>query len=55
MSLAAARKAKETPDEIALADERQAISWSELDGVLNRATNKLLEFGAWGTHRRIRP
>jgi long-chain acyl-CoA synthetase len=43
MSLAAARKAKETPDEIALADERQAISWSELDGVLNRATNKLLE------------
>jgi long-chain acyl-CoA synthetase len=45
MSLAAAANAKTKPDEIALADERQSISWLELDRTLNRATNKLLKSG----------
>jgi long-chain acyl-CoA synthetase len=42
MSLAAAAKARLTPGDIALADERQAIDWLELDGLLNHATNRLL-------------
>jgi long-chain acyl-CoA synthetase len=42
MSLAAAEKAKTTPDAMALADENVLITWAELDSLLNRATNALL-------------
>lgn len=42
MSLAAAEKARVSPDELALSDERTRLTWSELDGVVNRAANALL-------------
>jgi long-chain acyl-CoA synthetase len=42
MSLAAAANARLTPAKTALADERQSISWLELDALLNRGTNRLL-------------
>ncbi len=42
MSLAAAEKAKTTPDDMALADEQGVITWAQLDSILNRATNALL-------------
>lgn len=45
MSLAAAGKAAMDPDGLALADERQVITWSQLDDILNRATNALLASG----------
>jgi acyl-CoA synthetase (AMP-forming)/AMP-acid ligase II len=45
MSLAAAEKAKRTPSELALADERVEISWAELDPLLDKATNALLDLG----------
>ncbi|WP_309606614.1 AMP-binding protein, partial [Phenylobacterium sp.] len=45
MSLAAAEKARTHPDDLALADERQVISWTQLDAILNRATNALLARG----------
>jgi long-chain acyl-CoA synthetase len=45
MSLAAAALAEVAPDDLALADERGAISWSRLDEILNRATNALLAAG----------
>ena len=43
MSLAASAIPAEERDNLALADERQVLSWNELDPVLNRATNALLE------------
>lgn len=52
MSLAAADKARTHPDDLALADERQAISWLKLDDVLNRASQALLASGI-GPGRRI--
>jgi long-chain acyl-CoA synthetase len=42
MSLAAGDLARKTPQDVALADERQALTWAELDQALNRATNALL-------------
>src|SRR5271168_5225698 len=45
MSLAAAEKAKSTPDAMALADENGLITWAQLDSLLNRATNALLALG----------
>jgi acyl-CoA synthetase (AMP-forming)/AMP-acid ligase II len=45
MSLAAAEKAKTTPDAMALADENVLITWAELDSLLNRAANALLGLG----------
>jgi len=45
MSLAAAIKATTEPDTIALSDERVALTWAELDPMLNRATNALLAYG----------
>jgi acyl-CoA synthetase (AMP-forming)/AMP-acid ligase II len=42
MSLAAGAIATEDRDQLALADERVALSWAELDPLLNRATNALL-------------
>src|SRR5437879_10395806 len=42
MSLAAAENAGRIPDSIALADERMALSWGQLDPILNRATHALL-------------
>jgi long-chain acyl-CoA synthetase len=45
MSLAAAEKAKTTPDEMALADEQGSITWAQLDSILNKATNALLALG----------
>ena len=42
MSLAAAEKAKRTPDALALADERGTIGWAKLDRLINRAANGLL-------------
>ena len=45
MSLAAAQKAKSTPNEMALADEQGVITWAQLDSLLNRATNALLAAG----------
>jgi acyl-CoA synthetase (AMP-forming)/AMP-acid ligase II len=45
MSLAAAEKAKSHSNEMALADEQGAITWAQLDSILNRATNALLALG----------
>ncbi len=42
MAIAAAEKAKTTPDAMALADERQIVTWSRLNPWLNRAANNLL-------------
>ena len=42
MSLAAALRARETPDAMALGDERRSVTWEELDSILNRAANALL-------------
>jgi len=42
MSLAAAEKGRANPQELALADERATLTWSQLDAILNRATNALL-------------
>jgi acyl-CoA synthetase (AMP-forming)/AMP-acid ligase II len=44
MSLAARAKAEETPDALALADDRQSITWAALDQTLNRAINALSAF-----------
>ena len=52
MSLVAARQARETPDAVALADERRSITWAELDENLNRAANALLAIDL-GTARRV--
>ena len=43
MSLAAAAKALTHPDVIALADERTALTWSQLDAKLNGAANALIQ------------
>jgi acyl-CoA synthetase (AMP-forming)/AMP-acid ligase II len=51
MSLTAAEKAKTQPAEMALADENGAISWAELDPLLNRAANALLALGLQGGQR----
>jgi acyl-CoA synthetase (AMP-forming)/AMP-acid ligase II len=45
MSIATAKRAQSTPDDPAMCDERTVISWSELDSLLNRATNALLGAG----------
>jgi acyl-CoA synthetase (AMP-forming)/AMP-acid ligase II len=45
MTVATAKRAAETPTEPALGDERGAISWAELDSLLNRAVNALLGSG----------
>src|SRR4051794_18892604 len=42
MSLVGIDKRSDVPDEIALRDEVEALSWRELDQVLNRSTNALL-------------
>lgn len=46
MSLAAANKARLTPDALALADERTSLSWAQIDPILNRAANALLSEAA---------
>ena len=45
MSLAAAEKARTHPNDLSLADERQTMSWSQLDDTLNRAANAMLASG----------
>jgi long-chain acyl-CoA synthetase len=52
MSFASANRARETPHAIALADERQTVSWCELDDILNRAANALLGIDL-GPSRRV--
>ena len=52
MSLVGRRQRAEAPDEIALRDEVAALSWAELDALLNRATNALLPRGL-GADRRV--
>lgn len=52
MSLAAAQRARETPDAMAVADERRTITWAELDQALNRAANALLQVDL-GPARRV--
>jgi long-chain acyl-CoA synthetase len=42
MALASASRARATPAEAALSDDRQVITWEALDHVLNRAANALL-------------
>jgi acyl-CoA synthetase (AMP-forming)/AMP-acid ligase II len=42
MALAAAEKARTNPDGTALADERQRVTWRDLDPWLNRAANALI-------------
>lgn len=41
MALVAAKLASERPDEVALRDDRVALSWTEVDHVLNRVANGL--------------
>lgn len=43
MSIATNVYAQETPDQTALADNQQTITWAELDELLNRAANALLD------------
>ena len=42
MTIATAERAKATPNDPALGDERGVIAWAELDSLLNRAANALL-------------
>src|SRR5580658_78612 len=42
MAIAAAEKAQTNPDEMALADERQLVTWAQLNPWLNRAANNLI-------------
>jgi len=42
MALATKEKARATPGAFALADERQTITWGELEPILNRAVNALV-------------
>jgi acyl-CoA synthetase (AMP-forming)/AMP-acid ligase II len=41
MALVAADRARERPTEVALRDDRVALTWGEVDAVLNRAVNAL--------------
>ncbi|MBP1823326.1 AMP-binding protein [Mycobacterium sp. OAE908] len=43
MSIASRQKAQNCPGAMALADERQTLTWAQLDDVLNRAANALLD------------
>ena len=43
MALASAEKARVSPNELALADERSVLSWAQLDDTLNRIANALLD------------
>lgn len=52
MSIASHRKAQECPTAMALADERQTLSWAQLDDILNRAGNALLALDL-GQNRRV--
>ncbi len=52
MTTFAAALAEERPDEIAVRDERSALSWAEVDDVLNRAVNGLLSLDL-GPDRRM--
>lgn len=45
MSLTASRIAQTRPDELALSDERQRLTWKTLDPVLNRVVNALRSAG----------
>ncbi|MGA2757963.1 MAG: AMP-binding protein, partial [Solirubrobacteraceae bacterium] len=42
MSLVGSKQRASTPDAAAVRDEARALSWAELDALLNRATNALL-------------
>lgn len=44
--------ARERPDEIALRDENKALTWADVDDILNRVTNGLLNLDL-GSDRRI--
>ncbi len=52
MTTFAAKLAQERPDEIAICDEVRALSWAEVDEVLDRVTNGLLALDL-GPDRRI--
>ena len=52
MTTFAAALAVERPDEIAVRDQNSALSWAEVDDVLNRAVNGLLELDL-GPDRRM--
>jgi acyl-CoA synthetase (AMP-forming)/AMP-acid ligase II len=45
MALVSAARAAATPDDIALVDQRQALTWVEFDRILNRAATALLSLG----------
>jgi acyl-CoA synthetase (AMP-forming)/AMP-acid ligase II len=45
------RRAHETPDETALVDDREVLSWSELADQVARASARLLEFAPGPDHR----
>jgi acyl-CoA synthetase (AMP-forming)/AMP-acid ligase II len=52
MAVVGSKQRRESPDSIALRDERVAVTWLELDDLLNRATNALLGMDL-GSDRRI--
>ena len=52
MTTFAAALAVERPDEIAVRDQNSALSWAEVDDVLNRAVNGLLDLDL-GPDRRM--
>ncbi|MEM7015923.1 MAG: AMP-binding protein [Pseudomonadota bacterium] len=52
MTLFAAKLAEERPEEIALRDDNKALTWAEVDDVLNRAANGLHALDL-GSERRI--
>lgn len=52
MSLASAERARDDAEGLALADERSTITWSELDLLLNRSANALLQIDL-GEARRV--
>ena len=43
MALASEERARVSPDELALADERVALTWRELDRTLNQVANSLID------------
>ncbi len=51
MTSFAAKRAKERPDEIAVRDPSKHYSWAEVDDILNRVVNGLLQFDLGKDHR----
>ena len=44
--------ARKNPEQVAIRDDKESLTWDDVDGILNRAVNRLLETDL-GPQRRI--